>query len=253
MGFILRFAELGVVLSMATSVCHGEVLGTFEGRVNVISYEKIGAPLLAEITAGDRVIGCFRYRPEDAQIEEGPDEHGFWRYRFRDVPPRNVFALSIGGLVWRSGETFTISVANEQRPPGGVDVGPIDQFAFWYRRFWHELTVLPQHPGMPPGGGGSAWFNFIDHGSPPAFLRSTELPDTFEAFDFAGVDRALGSVGGYGEAGSWTVNFDPDPASVVINGRPALPGAVPPETADEAAGLCLEAVVSDASGATETR
>jgi hypothetical protein len=238
---------------MATSACHGEVLGTFEGRVNVISYEKVGALVPAEIGAGDRVIGCFRYRPEDAQIEVGPDERGFWRYRFRDAPSRNVFALSIGGLVWRSGETFTISVANEQSLPGGVDLGQIDQFSFWYGRFRHELTVLPQHPGVSPGGGGTAWFNFIDHGSPPAFLKSIELPDSSEAFDFAGVDRALGSVGGYGEAGNWTVNFDPDPASVVINGRPALPGAVPPATADEAAGLCSEAEVSDASEATETR
>ncbi len=253
MGFILRFAELGVVLSMATSVCYGEVLGTFEGRVNV-THENVGASLPAEIAKGDRVIGCFRYRPEDAQIEEGPDERGFWRYRFRDVPPRNVFALSIGGLVWRSGETFRITVANEQRQRGAVHVGPIDWFVFSYGiKFWRELTVLAQHPGLPPGGGGNAWFQFIDRGSPPAFLRSTELPDTFEAFDFAGVDHVTGSVGAYGEASGWSVHFDLDPASVVINGRPALPGAVPPETADEAAGLCSEAVVSDASEATETR
>ena len=253
MGFILRFAEFVAVLSMATSVCHGEVLGTFEGRVTV-TYENVGAPLPAEIAKGDRVIGCFRYRPGDGQLEEGPDESGVWHYRFRDVPPRSVFALSIGALVWRSGgETLRVKVSNKQTLSGGVDVGHFDLFTVWYGIRWHQLTAPPQHPGVPPGGGGYASVRFANVGSPATFLRSTELPDTSEAFDFAGVDHVAGLVTTYSEAGGWLVQFDLDPASVVINGRPALPGAVPPETADEAAGLCSEAVVSDASEAIESR
>lgn len=45
------------------------------------------------------------------------------------------------------------------------------------------------------------------------------------------------------------MDFDPDPTSVVINGRPAFPGTLPPDTADEAADLCSEAKVSGASEA----
>ena len=60
MGFILRFAEFGVVLSMATSACHGEVLGTFEGRVNVISYEKVGVATSAPPAAFSKPISRAR-------------------------------------------------------------------------------------------------------------------------------------------------------------------------------------------------
>ncbi len=48
-------------------------------------FKRIDAPLPVKITEGDHVIGCFRYRPEDAQLEEGPDRTGIWQYRIRDM------------------------------------------------------------------------------------------------------------------------------------------------------------------------
>jgi len=251
MGFIFRFAGLALVSSMATSVCHSEVLGTFEGRVTG-GYER-GARAPARMVTGDLVIGCFRYLPEDAEIEFGPARNGIWQYRFSDVPPRSVFAISIGSLVWRSGEIFTISVANDKKLFGDRIPRIGDALIFWYGLHPRYQAVPPLHPGVPPGGLGHAWLIFKAYGPHQNFLRSEQLPDGFEALDFTGVDRKSGTIGAGDGTNHWAVRFQLDPQSIVINGRPALPGAVPPETADEAAGLCSEAVVSDASEATETR
>jgi hypothetical protein len=254
MSFFIRVAELGVVVSMATSVCHAEVLGTFEGRVMHI-FKRIDAPLPVKITEGDHVIGCFRYRPEDAQLEEGPDRTGIWQYRIRDMRVRSLFAVSINDLVRRSSETMMISIVNDQSLYSDADLPLFDQFAFSYGitrvqvSTKGDMAFLNQSLGGPNFG----WIDFIDRGTEPALLKSVELPEAFEDFDFAGADIGSGAVGTYGEPDIWSVAFHLDPASVVINGRPALPGTVPPETADEAAGLCSEVEVSDASEARETR
>lgn len=154
MGFIFRFAGLALVSSMATSVCHSEVLGTFEGRVTG-GYER-GARAPARMVTGDLVIGCFRYLPEDAEIGYRPDRNGIWQYRFSDVPPRSVFAISIGSLVWRSGEIFTISVANDKKLSGERRPRIGDALIFWYGLHPRYQTMPPLHPGVPPGGLGHA-------------------------------------------------------------------------------------------------
>jgi hypothetical protein len=258
MDFSLRFAGLAVVLSLATSISRSEVLGTFEGEVERI-FNKNNIPLPENITQGDRVIGCFLYRPEDARLEEGPDRTGIWQYRFRDMQVRSLFAVSISDRVRRSSETMMISVVNDLSLFGDNDPTLFDQFAFSYGVDRVQVTakadaaVMSLSPEGSPGGPDFAWIDFIDRGTEPALLKSVKLPGAFEDFDFADADFGSGTVGTFGEPGIWAVTFKFDPASVVINGRPALTGAVPPVTADKAAGLCAEAVVSDASEAMQKR
>ena len=254
MTFLFRIAKLLAVLSLIKGVCQAEMLGTFEARVLSASAHSV-VPLPVPVAKGDLVIGCFRYDPTDAQLAAGPDIYRSWRYRFYEAPPRNVFAISVGSLVWRSGGTFVVIVRNDRSGPG--DPGrPFDEFFFAYDTRWHQMTVLPEHPGLLLGGRAGAGFGFRDKSLPLTFLRSTELPNSLPDFHFAGVDEAKGHIFGWHRSRGklpWAVHFDLDMSSLVINGRPALPGAVPPETAEEAAGLCSEAVVSDASEDTETR
>lgn len=252
MTLLFRIAKLLAVISLIKGVGHAEMLGTFEATVVGASAHSV-VPLPFPVAKGDFVIGCFRYDPADSQLVAGPNIYRHWDYRFYEALPRNVFAIAVNGLVWRSGGTIAVTVRNDTSGPG--DPGKLfDEFFLAYDTRSLQMTVPPTHPGLLPGGHAAAGFGFRDMSLPLTLLQSVEVPNSTQDFHFAAVDEAKGHIfGWHGSRGKypWAVHFDVDMRSLVINGIPALRDASSPESAGEAASLCKEAVMSDASQAKE--
>lgn len=250
MNFMLRPLGLAIVLGTVANYCHAEVLGTFEGRV--IRYYERDLSMPATIPIGALVVGCFRYWPEEVYSVWGPSRDGGVTYYFHGLPPASVLAMSIGDLVWRSGEELRIPIKNNKKMPFDPAGRFGDMMILSYGR--SDLKVPPKHPGVPPDGLGSAGIKFEALGSPPDFLKSTELPGSLGDLDFTSVDQARGRIGASNKKDArWGLQFTIDLKSLMINGRPVIPGAKPPESAGRAGGLCSRALVSTAPGAGAAR